>query len=862
MSRSSSLLVAAAVLAALLAGAGLPVLAATETVHIPVAGGIELATDIYLPAQQPAPVVLIRTPYGRTGHDFLGEAFSAEGYAVVIQDVRGKYDSSGEHAPFRHEESDGLVTLRWIAGRDWCNGRIGIWGISYSGYSGLILADAAIPELRSILSYSGWLDAEEVVRPGGAIHLMLDLPWMLTQQGRRQRGLSQFNMDELFRHLPLNEAMRAAGIRNSTWEDPSFLDRLGAQRKPGEVKRPVLHLTGWSDMVYQASLGAHERLSANASAPQKLIVGPWFHDQAMMGVWEVGDADFGEASGFGVDELIALSLRWFDATLKREKNGFLEEPDVTYFLMGQNAWHRASSWPPPETEIRVERWYVDSGGGANTLSGDGKLSTAPPEGAESDRFVFNPSDPVPTHGGANFHFFPEHLGVRDQREIERRTDVLVYTSTPLGREIQITGRLRARLYVATSGRGTDFTAKLVVVRPDGYARIVEEGIARASAQLPSLPPPGQPFALDVELGDTAIAVPPGHRLRLEISSSNFPRYDRNPNTGEDPFTARTLVKARQTVFHTEDRASYIALPIRREPLVASSRGREPLVRPAAASSVGVVSAAGDDAGTLLADGRDALEEGELDRAVATFERAVELRPEASEGYFWLGRGYVAQLQQASLFKKLKLSKMTREAYLRAIELDPDNVEARSSLAAFYFNAPGVAGGSSEKGMAQVEEIRKRDPATAHQILAGMYAGQDQPEKAIAEYRALIAVDPERADAYYRLGLMLQQEERWEEAFETFESGVRKTKDYRSLYQVGRTAVFSGRKLDRARRALEEYIAAAPDGPALPSVAAARWRLGMVHERMGNREQARREYEAALELEPDLEQARDALENLG
>ncbi len=262
-------------------------------------------------------------------------------------------------------------------------------------------------------------------------------------------------------------------------------------------------------MVYRATLRAYDRLSARAKAPQKLVVGPWYHHQMMIGEWEVGDAHFGEGSGFGVDELIALSLRWFDATLKGKKNGFLKEPAVTYFLMGQDAWHTEANWPPANDLVKPQRWYLDSGGAANGSSGDGVLSISEPSSADADRFVFDPQHPVPTIGGANFHFFPELIGVRDQREIERRDDVLVYTSEPLAEEMQITGKLEARLYVATSGKDTDFTAKLVVVRPDGYARIVEEGIARASALLDAVPPPGEPFSLTVAMGQTAISVPVG-----------------------------------------------------------------------------------------------------------------------------------------------------------------------------------------------------------------------------------------------------------------------------------------------------------------------------------------------------------------
>jgi tetratricopeptide (TPR) repeat protein len=297
-------------------------------------------------------------------------------------------------------------------------------------------------------------------------------------------------------------------------------------------------------------------------------------------------------------------------------------------------------------------------------------------------------------------------------------------------------------------------------------------------------------------------------------------------------------------------------------VIASAKGREPLIRPLERNVSAVAKVAGDDAAVLMAAGREELGKGEIDRSIATLERVVELRPEGSEGHFWLGRAYLAKLQNASMFKKLGLSKKVRAAYLKAIELDPENVEARSSLASFYFNAPGIAGGSVDKGMEQVEEIRKRNPKAAHLLLAGMYAGREEPEKAKQEYRAAIALDPTDPDPHYGLGMLCQGAKEWQEAFESFEAGVRATGDLRALYQIGRTGVFSGERLDRAKEALEQYIELEPDSERLPTVAHARWRLGMVYEKLGRKDQASRQYEMALELDPDLEQAREALETLG
>ena len=270
------------------------------------------------------------------------------------------------------------------------------------------------------------------------------------------------------------------------------------------------------------------------------------------------------------------------------------------------------------------------------------------------------------------------VGVRDQREIELRKDVLVYTSAPLEREHQIVGNVRVHLQAATSGKDTDFTAKLVVVRPDGYARIVEEGIARVGRMLATLPAPGQPFEIDIDLGHTAIAVPVGHRLRLEVSSSNFPKYDRNPNTGEDAYVAARLAVAKQTVFHGESKLSWLELPLRGKPLVASAAGRQPLVTPVV-TEIAVAPVAGSDAAELLAEGRRQLEAGETEEAIATLERGVELEAGVSAYHFWLGRAYLDRLQAVSMFKKLGLSKKVVASYKRAIELDAEQDQARQAL---------------------------------------------------------------------------------------------------------------------------------------------------------------------------------------
>ncbi len=836
--------------------------ASVETIQIAAPDGVELSTDVYLPSGGSAPVILVRTPYGSKQLSFLAESLVAHGYAVAIQDVRGRYGSGGEHEPFRpHERTDGLATLEWLADQEWCDGNIGMWGSSYSGFAALVLADAEVKAFKSIFSISGWISPENVIRPGGAMHLQLNLPWMLTQQGRLQRNLAEFDINALFRHTPLRDAIRAAGLRNETWEDPAWLDAPVQSHSKGEVPRSVFQVTGWHDMVYRSTLDAFRDISSRSKQAQKLAVGPWYHNQMLFGTFEVGDAHFGDASAFGENEMIALTLRWFDATLKHQKNGILEEPPVTYFVMGQNAWAHDTDWPPRGSSVKDVRWYLDSAGSANGSSGNGTLARSKPAGAVSDQFIFDPMNPVPTLGGAVFFYFPELLGVKDQQDIERRNDVLIYTSEPFTEEIQITGAVSVHLYAATSGEDTDFTAKLVVVRPDGYARIVEDGIVRVSAQLEASSAPNISFEVTIDLGHTAISIPEGHRLRLEISSSNFPKYDRNPNNGQDPFLATEFTTARQTVFHSAERSSYLTLPVRRELLVNTEAGQQPLSLPLETVNESTIAVGGNDAAILLAAGREYLATGKVDLAIASLSRAVDLLPRGSIEHMWLGRAYRDKLQSAGMLQKLGLSKKARSHFAKAVEYDPDNIDARTNLALFYFNAPSVAGGSFERGQKQVQEIGTRDPIAAHRLMATVYTDKKQPDKAIEEYHAIIALDAKDESAYLMIGLLHRNEREWEQAFAWFEKDIEMTDSDLSRYSIGRTAVLSGEQLDRGKQALEEYIARKPAGSRLPSLAAAHWRLGMLHELTGRTDLARQHYETALQLEPGMEQARESLKGL-
>jgi putative CocE/NonD family hydrolase len=507
------------------------------------------------------PTILVRTPYGRQQQLEEARFWARRGYAVLVQDVRGKWGSNGEYVPFLNEYADGMETLDWIVAQAWSSGSVGMWGSSYLALCQLLLASAGHPALKSIMPISGWLQDDGAIEVGGAHHIMLSIPWILHEEAQTKRSIADVEMDELFEFLPLIDAFSSVGLESKIWNeefDFSPLEKYSA----ANIHIPVFHMTGWNDFVCEASLRIYEQaISGEAGQYQKLMVGPWIHDQFWTTYTEVGDDDFGPSSALGRQKLMELSLDWFDMTLKQKAQEISAWPHVRVFVMGANEWRDYDRWPP--ANVRPRRLFISSERGANSSRGDGSLSEQqPPPG--HDTYVFDPMNPVPTYGGANFHFLMHLVGVKDQREIEERDDVLVYTTAPLEEDLTLAGPIEAVLYASTEGRDTDFTAKLVEVRPNGYAAIIEEGIIRASHRNGSdereLLEPGAVYRLNITLGSTAMVVPKGNRIRLEISSSNFPKYDRNPNTGEEPLQARVLKAVTQTVYYGGDYPSQIVLP--------------------------------------------------------------------------------------------------------------------------------------------------------------------------------------------------------------------------------------------------------------------------------------------------------------
>jgi putative CocE/NonD family hydrolase len=543
-------------------------------IKVSMSDGVNLAVNLYLPKTGTRfATVLMRTPYNKNGMGWMAEPLAEAGYAVVTQDVRGQGGSDGTFIPFIFEKKDGVETLDWVVKQPWCDGNVGMWGPSYLGYCALIVTTENHPALKTVINVAGWGDTPSMTAPGGAMHLMVSLPWTLSNQisGPSGRGI---NWDEAFKRTPVIEIPSSYGIDSAQWKGAVSLynsadteGRISISRAFDKIKIPTFHLSGWYDFVGPTTLDAFEGIDRAARAGNrsfhKLYVGPWIHGQIYNGGRTIGDEEFDASIDLGIEKLAKMSVRWFDRWLRGKQNGITTEKPVKLFVMGENRWRTFDRWPPQRTKF--EPWYFASTKGANSADGDGSLSPAVPIQPGADRFVYDPMDPVPTNGGANFHSFPKNVGIKDQMQVEKRNDVLVYTSEVLERDLTIIGPIKAVLYASTEGRHTDFTAKLVEVRSDGYAANIVDAIKRGPDPVDGKPvdlmEPGKVYRFTVDMDATAITIKKGHRLRVEVSSSNFPKYTRNPNTGDSAESATEFRRVEQAVHHTPLHPSHIVLPI-------------------------------------------------------------------------------------------------------------------------------------------------------------------------------------------------------------------------------------------------------------------------------------------------------------
>jgi hypothetical protein len=546
--------------------------------------GTLLAASVTRPAGDgPFPTVLTRTPYDRTNQVLAAEMWAHAGYAFVRQDVRGRFDSDGEFYPFRDDRLDGFDTIEWVAAQPWSDGKVGTTGASHVGTVQYLAAPgrpphltASIPEFAPVSVYDRWW------YQGGAFRLGFNLAWLVLLAGDNVRHypnraarlvadrdqlwvtpeqMLALDIKPLYREWSYRDYPAVEGVFGNRWFD-EFMEhpRYGPFWQPydftlqhAEMETPMLHIGGWYDTFCQGTIDSYTGLRANARTAaaregQRLIMGPWRH--VNWGMRDVGELDFGarllEVSPFETRK------RWFDEHLRGIDTGSRNGPPVQIFVMGEDAWRAEQEWPLARA---VETPLF--------LHTDGTLDAIEPSGEAPRTFTYDPADPVITLGGCEWVNYP--CGPFDQKPLDGRTDILRFQTAPLDRDIEVTGQVFARIWASSTAVDTDITAKLIDVYPDGRAYNLCDGILRGryreSVERETPMVPGEPYEFVVDLWSTSNLFRAGHRIRLDVSSSNFPRFDANPNTGAPPFSSGERVVARNTVYFDAAHPSRVVLPV-------------------------------------------------------------------------------------------------------------------------------------------------------------------------------------------------------------------------------------------------------------------------------------------------------------
>lgn len=550
---------------------------------VPMSDGINLYADVYLPREEGQyPTIVVRTPYGtqRDGMHQTMIKFAQNGYAVVLQDVRGRYESEGQWYPFRDEAQDGYETIEWAAKQPFSNGKVGSQGGSYLGHNQWAAASkkpphlvAAFPGVASTNIYANWLTM------GGAFRLSFNYGWGVVRMPHRIM-LPQYwhsadyttenqKYENILMHLPLMDGDLQSGneaiphyrdwLKHESYDD--YWKAISDEERFNQITVPTHTYGGWFDIFLQGTVNGYvgmrkQGATEAARSGARMIIGPWGHGPSKA----FGGIDFGDHA---LVDMFERQLAFYDYHLKGVNNGVGQEKPVKIFYMGVNQWHDEDDWPIPGT--RNTELFLTSGGQANSIRGDGRLTFDKPTSEGTDEYRYDPAFPVPTTGGNNCCGTPTPAGPRDQRPLENREDMLVYTSDFLKDSLTIAGQIRMKLFAATDGPDTDWMIKLVDVYPDGYAMPISEGILRArfhqGLDKISLLTPNQMYEFDIEMTPTANVFLPGHRIRVDITSSNFPQFDRNPNTGAPLGSDARIRVAQQKIFHGSMKASHIILPV-------------------------------------------------------------------------------------------------------------------------------------------------------------------------------------------------------------------------------------------------------------------------------------------------------------
>ena len=553
----------------------------------PMRDSVKLKIDIFRPkAEGRFPAVLQQTPYNKNGQAARAKKFAARGYVVINSDSRGRFDSGGDWDPFSAKhKTDGYDLVQWIAEQPWCNGNVGTYGLSYMGWTQWWTASQAPPALKAIVP--------EVAPPdhfyncpyqnGVFVCWMMDWAGMMSARQPHRAGPGPYggfavNREEAYGELPYIDFDKTRNYLPNTWW-PKWIKQNTARgeywqgiayQTPAsyaQVKVPSLAISGWFDANFPGTpmnyLGMKQHGGSAAARHPRIVIGPWQHIINSQRV--AAGVDFGERAIIDWDGYV---VRWFDYHLKGIDNGVLKDPPVHVFVMGRNKWRTAKDWPLPQT--RFTNYYLHSGGRANSSSGDGTLITKPPRTEPPDRYVYDSKNPTPSAAFANGHID----GPRDIAKSAKRNDVLVYNTPELTEDVEIVGPITAKLFAATSARDTDWMIRMSDVHPDGRALFLAEGIMRARYRDPkrngafnprdlSTIEPNQSYDYTIEFWrPTGNVFARGHRIRIEISSSYYPYYLRNPNADEDNIGLATKFQtAKQTIFHDTERPSHVVLPV-------------------------------------------------------------------------------------------------------------------------------------------------------------------------------------------------------------------------------------------------------------------------------------------------------------
>lgn len=554
-----------------------------KNVMVRMRDGVLLATDVYRPAGAgPLPAIVQRTPYDKEGAALRNYSFEVmravqAGYVCVVQDTRGRYLSEGEFNPFFDDGRDGFDTIAWVAGQPWCDGSVGMAGGSYFGATQWRAASETPDALKAMVPFVTAADYHEGwTYQGGAFELGFNLNWTLVflAAGELVRRLAKGDAtpgelgaliaavddnDALFERLPLTDMPPLQGLAPYyfDWLDhPAYDDywkAVAPKESHARITIPTFNIGGWYDLFLGGTIANFVAMKDKGA---RLLIGPWAHGDNTG--WFNGRA-YGFLSNYAALDPTAIHVRWFDHHLKGIDNGVDADAPVRLFIMGIDQWRDEQDWPLPDTTFTP--YYLHAGGA---------LSTETPGAEDPSTYDYDPASPVPTCGGPTFLpglFIAANAGPRDQRAIDGRGDVLTFQTEPLGKDTEVTGPIELVMYASSSARDTDFTGKLVDVHPDGRAEHLTDGILRAryrnSVSAPELLEPGEVYELHVDLWATANVFRAGHRIRLDVSSSNFPRFDRNTNSGNTiaTDTADALVVATNRVYHDASHPSHVILPL-------------------------------------------------------------------------------------------------------------------------------------------------------------------------------------------------------------------------------------------------------------------------------------------------------------